>query len=84
MTRNEYENQYEYIETTIQPFDSDIGTQMPAEVEIEMAENIYDMRREFKRQNKQLRRHYSSKEPREKRFAKVARSHNMPNRQAMA
>ncbi|MCX6728651.1 MAG: hypothetical protein NTV39_02700 [Candidatus Saccharibacteria bacterium] len=56
-------NQDDYIETTIEPFDSEIDAKMSAEIEIEMAETIYDMRREFKRQNKKMRKLYSTKEP---------------------
>lgn len=52
-----------YIETDIVAFDSKIDANMSAEIEVEMAETIYDMRREFKRQNKMIRKLYSNKEP---------------------
>jgi hypothetical protein len=74
----------EYLETTIQPFDSEITNEMSAEIELEMAETIYDMRREFKRANKQLRRFYSDKEPRGNKTEKVARGSHFCKRRALA
>ena len=74
----------EYLETTIQPFDSEITNEMSAEIELEMAETIYDMRREFKRANKQLRRFYSDKEPRGNKTEKVARGSHFSKRRALA
>lgn len=73
-----------YLETTIQPFDSEITNEMSAEIELEMAETIYDMRREFKRANKQLRRFYSDKEPRGNKTEKVARGSHFCKRRALA
>ncbi len=58
--------QDDYIETNIEPFDSEIDNNMSAEIEAGMAETIYDMRREFKRQNKKIMKLYSSKEPKNK------------------
>lgn len=66
-TNSKYNNQKidhsEYIEASLEPFDSEINASMSAEIEVEMAETLYDMRREFKRQNKKIRKFYTSKEP---------------------
>lgn len=76
--------QDEYIETNIDPFDSEITADMSNEIELEMAQTIYDMRREFKRQNKRLRGLYSSKAPREYKIEKPKRDNNIPKRRALA
>lgn len=73
-----------YIETSIEPFDSEITAEMSTEIEVEMAETIYDMRREFKRQNKKLRKLYSSKEPKEYKTVNSARGRHLPKRRALA
>jgi hypothetical protein len=73
----------EYIETNVEPFDSEISADMSAEIELEMAETIYDMRREFKRANKRLRRYYSNKEPQRYKTEKATRSNHLSKRQAL-
>lgn len=87
-TNSQYNNQKidhsEYIEASLEPFDSQITNEMSAEIELEMAETIYDMRREFKRTNKQLRRFYSDKEPRGNKTEKVARGSHFSKRRALA
>ncbi len=76
----------EYIETSFEPFDSRITSDVSAAIEMEMAENIYDMRREFKRQNKRLRKLYASKEPNrhEHKRSKTSRFQRASNRRAVA
>lgn len=87
-TNSQYNNQKidhrEYIEASLEPFDSEITNEMSAEIELEMAETIYDMRREFKRANKQLRRFYSDKEPRGNKTEKVTRGSHFSKRRALA
>ena len=53
----------EYLDTSDEVFVNNTSSDSSADVEIEMASSIYDMRREFKRATKKLRKLYSSKEP---------------------
>jgi len=53
----------DYIETSIEPFDEDMLDNMSNDVEVEMSRSIHDMRREFKKNYKKLRRYYSEREP---------------------
>jgi len=84
--KNPKQNYDDYIESTNEPFDSQITPDISAEIEIEMAENIYGMRREFKRQNKKLRRLYSSKDPKRNDYkkSKGARFQHTSNGRAVA
>jgi len=74
----------EYIEASMEPFDGKIDANMSAEIEIEMAETLYDMRREFKRQNKRLRKLYSTKDPRRFKMDKTTRGNHISKRRALA
>jgi|GEM_PF-1361403 len=74
----------EYIETALESYDIEASTDTATEVELEMAETIYDMRREFKRQNKRLRKFYSSKEPRNDKPEKAVHIHHFSKRRALA
>jgi hypothetical protein len=77
-------SQDNYIETNIKPFDSEITYDMSAEINLEMAETIYDMRHEFKRQNKRLRKYYSSKEPKKYKTEKATHRHHFSKKRALA
>ena len=89
-TNTQYENPKvnydEYIETSFEPFDSEITAGVAEEIDVEMAETIYDMRREFKRQNKKLRKLYSSKEPNRSSYKdrKTTRVQHISKRRAVA
>ncbi|HUC96705.1 MAG TPA: hypothetical protein VMR16_03535 [Candidatus Saccharimonadales bacterium] len=77
---------YDYIETTVEPFDSEITADVVAEIDLELADTIYEMRREFKRANKKLRQLYSNKEPKRKQYNTTgsSRLHHIPKRRAVA
>jgi MinD-like ATPase involved in chromosome partitioning or flagellar assembly len=76
----------DYIETSVEPFDSQISAAVSAEIELEMAETVYEMRREFKRANKRIRQLYSTKEPRRKKYdtTRSTRLHHISKRRAVA
>lgn len=69
----------EYIDTSGEVFVNNTTSDTSADVGVEMSGNIYDMRREFKRTAKKLRKLYKSKAPRvptyEYETAKSARIH---------
>jgi hypothetical protein len=74
----------EYLETSYATFDSPITNDMTAEIELEMADTIYDMRREFKRANKRLRRYYADKGPKNYKKEKTSRVGHFSKRRALA
>jgi len=69
----------DYLDTSDEVFVNNSTSDTSADVEIEMTRSIHDMRREFKRTTKKLRKLYSSREPRISVFeydtAKSARLH---------
>jgi hypothetical protein len=69
----------EYLDTSSEVFINNTTSDSSADVEIEMSRSIYDMRREFKRTVKELRKLYTGKAPRapayEYETAKSARIH---------
>lgn len=76
----------DYIETAYEPFDSEITSDISEEINLEMAETIYDMRREFKRTAKKLRKYYSNKEPKQSiyRRTNISKGHHFSNKRAVA
>jgi hypothetical protein len=75
-----------YIETKIEPFDSEIDANMSSEVEVEMVETIYNMRRDFKRTTKKLRKYYSNKEPKRSTYRKtsISKDNHLSNKRVIA
>lgn len=81
--RNQHEHQKfayeEYLDTSDEVFVNITSSDTSADVEIEMAKSVYDMRREFKRTVKKLRKLYEGKAPRKPAYeyetAKSARIH---------
>lgn len=66
-TKNQHEHQKfsykEYLDTSNEVFVNNTAVDSSADVEIEMASSLYDMKREFKRTVKKLRNLYANKEP---------------------
>ncbi|HUC96237.1 MAG TPA: hypothetical protein VMR16_01050 [Candidatus Saccharimonadales bacterium] len=82
-TEKQHEHQkfayQEYLDTSDEVFVNTTTSDSSADVEIEMASSIHDMRREFKRTVKDLRKLYKGKAPRKPAYefetAKSARLH---------